>query len=91
VFYEDRWEQLAMAFGAPTRGTGLDALFIVFFAFATLLNFVPVLVAGAVPVELVVVGTAHALFLGRLAVARQAAARQRAADLQRFEQLRRDS
>jgi hypothetical protein len=91
VFYEDRWEQLAMKFGTPTSGTRPDALFVVFFALATLLNFVPVLVAGAVPIELIVVGGAHMAFLGRLALARQAAGRQRAADLLRFEQLQRDS
>ena len=87
VFHEDRWEQTAMDFGAPPAGTGTDPLFAVFFVLATSLNFVPVLLAGAVPVELIVIGTAHALFLARVVVARRAAARQRAADLRRFQQL----
>jgi hypothetical protein len=88
VFHDDEWEQTAMAFGPPLAGTGSDPLFILLFGVAAFLNFVPVLVAGAVPTEFIVVGTAHALFVGRLVVARQAVRRQRAADLQRFQELR---
>ena len=91
VFHDDAWEQTAMAFGAPPSGTGSDPLFALLFGVAAFLNFVPVLVAGAVPTEFVVVGTAHALFLGRVVVARQAVGRQRAADLERFQQLRQRS
>jgi hypothetical protein len=89
VFHDDLWEQTSMAFGAPLAGTGSDPLFVILFGVATFLNFVPVLVAGAVPTELIVVGTAHLLFVGRLLLARQAVRRQRAADLQRFQELRR--
>jgi hypothetical protein len=84
VFYDDRWERTAMAFGAPLAGTGSDPLFALFFGFATMCNFVPVLLAAPVRVEITVVGGIHALFVVRLLVARRVAGRQRAADLARF-------
>jgi hypothetical protein len=90
VFYEDRWEQTAMAFGPPMAGTGSDPLFIVIFGLATICNFLPVLLAQPVRIELAAIGGAHALFVVRLIVARRATARQRAADLERFRQLRND-
>jgi hypothetical protein len=88
VFHEDRWEQTAMAFGAPLAGTGSDPLFAVFFGLATMCNFVPVLLAEPVRVELAMIGGAHALFIVRLIVARHVAGRQRAADLERFRQIK---
>jgi hypothetical protein len=88
VFHEDRWEQTAMAFGAPLAGTGSDPLFAVFFGLAAMCNFVPVVLAEPVRIELAVIGTAHALFIVRLLVARQVAGRQRAADLERFRQIK---
>jgi hypothetical protein len=87
VFYEDQWERTAMAFGPPLAGTGSDPLFVLVFAVATVCNFGPVLLANPVRTELAVIGGAHALFFIRLMVARQAAGRQRAADLKRFESL----
>ena len=84
VFHEDRWESTAMAFGAPMAGTGTDPLFVVPFALATLCNFVPVLLAEPVRVELVTLAALHLLFLLRLLLARRAAGSQRAADLDRF-------
>ena len=88
VFHEDRWEQTAMAFGAPLAGTGSDPLFAVFFGLATMCNFVPVLLVEPVRIELALIGGAHALFIVRLIVARQVAGRQRAADLERFRKLK---
>jgi hypothetical protein len=88
VFHDDAWEQTAMTFGAPLSGTGSDPLFGLLFGVATFLNLVPVLIAGVISTESVVVGAAHALFLGRLVMARQAVRGQRAADLERFQQLR---
>jgi hypothetical protein len=87
VFHQDQWEQTAMAFGPPLAGTGSDPLFVLFFGFATLCNFVPVLLASPIRIELAIIGGAHALFLIRLVVARQVAGRQRAVDLARFEEL----
>jgi len=88
VFHQDRWEKTAMAFGAPLAGTGSDPLFIVFFGLATMCNFVPVLLAEPVRIELAMLGGVHALFIVRLVVARRVAGRQRAADLERFKNLR---
>jgi hypothetical protein len=88
VFHEDRWEQTAMAFGAPLAGTGSDPLFAVFFGLAAMCNFLPVLLAQPVRIELATIGGAHALFIVRLIVARKVAGRQRAADLERFRRLK---
>jgi hypothetical protein len=88
VFHDDRWEQVAMAFGRPPGAVHLDALFSAPFSVAALVNLVPMLVANPVPVEWIFVGGAHALFLLRVLTARAAAARQRAVDLERFTQLK---
>lgn len=83
------WEGIAMTFGPPLRGTRTDPLFTVCFAIAAVLNFTPTLLAGPVPVEAIVIGAAHLVFIARLAVARRASTTQRAADLARFEQMKR--
>jgi hypothetical protein len=90
VFFEDDggWEHAAMAFGPPLRGTRVDPLFTVCFLIATLLNFVPVLLAEPVPVELWVVGIVHVFVAVRIVFARRSASRQRAADLKRFLELK---
>jgi hypothetical protein len=87
IVHEDAWEETAMAFGPPLAGTGTDPLFALLFGLAALVNFVPVLLAAPLRVELAVIGVAHALFLVRLAAARVAAGRQRTADLERFRHL----
>jgi len=92
VFHEtpdDRaaWEATAMAF-APPRGTAADPLFIVCFVLATILNFMPVMLAAPLPVEIGVIGAAHMVLLGRLFVARGGARAQRAADLARFREMK---
>lgn len=88
VFHEDRWEQTAMAVGAPLSGTGTDPLFTVFFGLATMCNFVPVMLSEPVRVELVVIGGLHLLFIARLAAGRHVAGRQRQADRARFQQIK---
>jgi hypothetical protein len=87
VFHEDQWERTAMVFGAPHPGAAVDPLFTVLFGLATLCNFVPVMLAGAVTVELAAIGAFHMLFVVRLAVARHVAARQREVELARFRQI----
>jgi hypothetical protein len=95
VFYDDpdgsvpgrAWEQAAMTYGR-LYPRGPDPLFSVFFALATILNFVPVILAEPVQIDVSVVGAIHLLFVARILVARRAAARQRATDLDRFERLR---
>ena len=94
VFHEGRagWEHRIMEFPrGPHRLAGTDALFSRYFALATVLNVIPAVIAAPVAVEWIVIGAGHALFLGRLVAARQTAARQRAEDLARFEQIRRES
>jgi hypothetical protein len=94
VFFEDEatghgWEHRIMKFGAggPFAGNR-DPLFTIYFLTAALFNFVPVLLAGAVPVEYGVVGAFHVLFIARLLVARRDAGRQRAVDLERFQRIK---
>jgi hypothetical protein len=92
VFLEDEandsgWEQRIMKFGAMGRLASSDPLFTIYFLTAALFNFVPVLLAGAVPVEYGVVGALHVLFIARLVLARRTSGRQRAIDLERFQRI----
>src|SRR4029453_1164449 len=97
VFYDDteasfpvrEWERTAMEYGRVFPG-GSDSLFTLFFFFAPLINFVPVMLAipEPQPIELAVAGTVHALFVGRLVVARRHSGRQRALDLERFQRIK---
>jgi hypothetical protein len=92
VFHETgdgaAWERTAMAFGRPKGAAVADGLFTMPFLLAALFNIMPALIAQPTPAEIVFVVGAHALFVLRLAVARAAAARQRAVDLERFQVLR---
>jgi hypothetical protein len=85
------WEHAAMAFGRPRGAAAIDALFTLPFLLAALFNIAPALLLNPIPTELIFVGGAHALFVLRLAVARLAAGRQRAIDLERFRQLKREN
>jgi hypothetical protein len=88
VFHDDCWEQTSMAFGPPLAGTGSDPLFAALFSIATALNFIPVVAMGAVPVELLIIGAAHLVVLGRIVTARRVLRGQRPADLARFQELK---
>ena len=81
------WEHAAMSFGRPRGGAVVDALFVVPFALAGMLNVLPALIAGPTREEMIFVGGAHALFLLRIVVARAVAKRQRQIDLARFREL----
>jgi hypothetical protein len=97
VFYGDadasapvrEWERTAMEYGRAFPG-GSDPLFTVFFFFATVINFVPVMLAvpEPQPIELIVAGAVHALFAGRLVIARRYSGRQRTLDLERFQRIK---
>jgi hypothetical protein len=95
VFYDDEggreWERTAMAYGQAYSSGGPDALFSTCFYLATVLNFVPALLAEPVRLEVAVVGTLHLVFAGRVWVGRRASARQRALELERFHRLKQDS
>ena len=99
VFYDESeaaasagrsWERTAMAYGQAFPG-GFDALFTPYFLLATVLNYVPVLFADPVRLELAVVGAVHLVFIGRLLLARHTAAKQRALDLERFERIKHEA
>ena len=77
-----------MAYGLAYPGAGADPLFSPFFFLATVLNFVPVLLAEPVRLEVSVVGAVHLIFVGRVIAARRASGRQRALDLDRFQRLK---
>lgn len=85
------WEHAAMAFGRPRGAATSDALFTLPFVLAALFNIAPALLLNPIPTELIFVGGAHALFVLRLVVARLAAGRQRAIDLERFRQLKHEN
>jgi hypothetical protein len=95
VFYDEEgesglersWERGVMAYGRAHPG-GSDPLFAAYFMLATLLNFVPVLLADPVRLEVGVVGTIHLFFLMRVLIARHSASRQRATDLERFQRIK---
>jgi hypothetical protein len=93
VFYEGgsvdgpRWETTAMAVGPALPGGGIDPLFTIVFASATVLNAVAALLPRPTPVELAAVGALHGAFLVRIARARIAAARQRAVELESYRAL----
>jgi hypothetical protein len=96
VFYEQapdppRWEHAAMAFGRPPGAATADPLFVALFILAALFNLAPALMLQPIRAELLFVGGAHALFALRIIVAKQTATKQRAIDLERFQQLRRES
>ena len=87
VFHEpDRgWEQVAATFGQRFGGAGApDPLFAQVFVFAISLNFLPVILGGEMP-EVVVLAVLHLLAVFRIRMARAAARRQRAEDIQRFQ------
>lgn len=89
VFYEGdsngpMWETTAMSLGPALPGGGIDPLFTMIFAFATVLNLIPAMVPSPTSVELFVIGVTHAAFLVRLVRARGAATRQRAVDLESY-------
>lgn len=82
------WEQTAMAFGRLRVRGAPDALFTPIFLCATLLNFVPVLFAEPVRIEVVVVGSVHLFFAARVLIARARSGHQRARDLESFQAIK---
>jgi hypothetical protein len=80
-----------MAYGHAYPGAGSDPIFSPYFFLATVLNFVPVLLAEPVRLEVSVVGAVHLIFVARVIAARRSSGRQRALDLERFQRLQRDT
>lgn len=92
VFYEHddeaAWERTAMSFGRTFKSGGIDALFSPVFWIATLFNLLPAFMSGPLAIDSAIVAAVHLLFALRIWTARTQSGRQRAIDLQRFEQLR---
>src|SRR5688572_19064190 len=90
VYYESsengpRWETTAMSVGPALPGGGIDPLFTVVFASATILNVIPALLPMPIRIEeIALIGALHIAFLVRLVRARGAAARQRAVELESY-------
>ena len=81
------WEHCAMSYGRTFRAAGSDPLMATHFLIATVFNFVPVLLAGPVPLEWGTVAAVHVVFIAGVLTARHSAAHQRSVDLERFQQL----
>jgi hypothetical protein len=77
-----------MAVGPRLPGGGVDPLFTLVFAGAAILNMTTALVPEPTSTEMLVIGSLHAVFLIRIARARQLAATQRARDLRAFQDAR---
>jgi hypothetical protein len=96
VFYDDgapasparEWERTAMAYGRAYPRGGSDPLFSLFFIVAAVLNFVPVIIADPVQIEVIVVGTVHVMVVARILIAHHVSSGQRARDLERFQRIR---
>jgi hypothetical protein len=85
--HHDEWERVAAAFGRPAGAITVDPLFTVPFLFAAVVNLEPLLASRPTIEELVFVVGAHVLFALRITLARAAAARQRAVDAERFDEI----
>jgi fatty acid desaturase len=92
VFHEhdSGWERVAMTFTQRFPRTGPDALFSRLFVLATSVNFLPAALGWESIPELVLLAIPHLLFINRIRLARVFAASQRAQDLERFLELRRE-
>jgi hypothetical protein len=96
VFYDEgesasparEWERTAMAYARAYPGSGSDPLFALFFIVAAVLNFVPVILAEPVQIEVIVVGALHLMLVARILFAHHASSGQRARDLERFQRIR---
>ena len=91
VFHEREggWEHVAMNYGRRFPASGPDPLFARLFIFGTSANFLPAVLIGE-PIEVGAVAIAHLALIYRIRMAAAAAARQRAEDLDRYQQLRND-
>jgi hypothetical protein len=77
-----------MAYARAYPRGGSDPLFSLYFIVAAVLNFVPVILAEPVQIEVVVVGALHLMLVARVIMGRHAASGQRARDLERFQRIK---
>ena len=85
VFHEPDggWEHLAMEFGRRFPAGGPDPLFGRLFTVAVSINYLPTALGGT-PIELGLLALIHFGVILRIRLAKQAAGKQREADLERF-------
>lgn len=93
VYYETgidgpQWETTCMSVGPALPGGGVDPLFSILFASATVANLIPVFLSAPSRLILAISGVLHAVFLVRVGRARWAAARQRAVELESYRAIR---
>ena len=88
VFFEDDWENAAMAYGQQNPG-GANPLFVTLFGVTALISFAASLpTAARHPGWIGISILAHLIFGWRLYSARRSAAKQRSLDLDRFRALK---
>jgi hypothetical protein len=93
VYYETgidgpQWETTCMSVGPALPGGGVDPLFSILFASATVANLTPVFLSSPSRPIVAIIGVLHAAFLLRVGRARWAAARQRAVELESYRAIR---
>ncbi len=98
VFYEEAgnqgrsladtpsWERVAMSFGA-VPGVGGHPLFVPVFCIATVLNYLAVILADSLALEMGVLAVPHAAFIAWLLMADRAMRRQREIEVGRLREL----
>jgi hypothetical protein len=89
AFHADEWEQQAGAFGSPAGAMRADPLFTTPFIIAAVLTLIPLMTTTPIVLDWIAGGGGAAALIGRVLYTRTAAARQRAVDTARFEELRR--
>jgi hypothetical protein len=98
VFYEEAgeaarplrdspsWERVVMQFG-PVPGAGGHPLFVPVFSFATIANYIAVIIPGPLPIELAAMAVPHIALIGWMLAADRAMKRQREIELARMREL----
>jgi hypothetical protein len=96
VFYEESqvprsgapaWEQTAMDFGPTAPGAGGHPLLLPLFIFATLINFLSVVLPGPIPLELGVMAVPHGSFVIWTLYADKGMRQQRTRELEQYRAL----
>ena len=82
------WERTSMRLAPRLPGASGHPLFLPIFIAATLINLLAVWLPRPIVVEMVVLGAAHGAFVGWMLVADRKARRQRRAELEQYQALR---
>lgn len=85
------WERTAMIFGPSVPGAGGHPLFLPLFFMATIVNFVAVILPGPLPIELGTLLVPHLAFVLWMLHCDRGMRKQRASELTRFREIKKDS